>query len=102
MLLHPVPTSADAGPDLCALCPDLFPLHPDLFPCTCGVSRISTGSYKHSTCKGGGCHQLQLDAIIISTLTHSWLWLYKFSRPHIKHSVLRRGGLRVGTGCLCN
>ena len=23
LLLHPVPTSADAGPDLCTLCPDL-------------------------------------------------------------------------------
>ena len=31
LLLHPVPTSADAGPDLCTLCPDLFTLHPDLY-----------------------------------------------------------------------
>ena len=30
LLLHPVPTSADAGPDLCTLCPDLCTLHPDL------------------------------------------------------------------------
>ena len=29
LLLHPVPTSADAGPDLCTLCPDLCTLHPD-------------------------------------------------------------------------
>ena len=31
LLLHPVPTSADAGPDLCTLCPDLCTLHPDLW-----------------------------------------------------------------------
>ena len=30
LLLHPVPTSADAGPDLCTLCPDHYTLHPDL------------------------------------------------------------------------
>ena len=30
LLLHPVPTSADAGPDLCTLHPDLCTLHPDL------------------------------------------------------------------------
>ena len=33
LLLHPVPTSADAGPDLCTLCPDLCTLHPDLWTC---------------------------------------------------------------------
>ena len=31
LLLHPVPTSADAGCDLCTLCPDLCTLHPDLW-----------------------------------------------------------------------
>ena len=31
LLLHPVPTSADAAPDLCTLCPDLCTLHPDLW-----------------------------------------------------------------------
>ena len=30
MLLHPAPTCADAGPDLCTLDPDLCTLHPDL------------------------------------------------------------------------
>ena len=31
LLLHPISTSADAGPDLCTLCPDLCTLHPDLW-----------------------------------------------------------------------
>ena len=31
LLLHPIPTSADAGPDLCTLCPVLCTLHPDLW-----------------------------------------------------------------------
>ena len=44
LLLHPVPTSADAGPDLCTLCPDLCTLHPDLWTFACGVSLLSTGA----------------------------------------------------------
>ena len=32
LLLHPVATSADAGPDLCTLCPDLCTLHLWCFP----------------------------------------------------------------------
>ena len=31
LLLHPVLTRVDAGPDLCTLCPDLCILHPDLW-----------------------------------------------------------------------
>ena len=37
LLLHPVPTSADAGPDLCT-CILTFA------PCTYGVSLLSTGA----------------------------------------------------------
>ena len=59
LLLHPVPTSADAGPDLCTLCPDLCTLHPDLW--TLGLRCFPSFNWcKHSTCSGGGCHQLQL------------------------------------------
>ena len=68
-------TSTDPGPDLCTLCPDPCTLHPDLwtlclwcFPNWC----------KHSTCTGGGCHQLQLALVVLfhsatsadSPLTH--------------------------------
>ena len=62
LLLHPVPTSADAGPDLCTLCPDLCTLcpdhctlHPDLW-ILCLWCFPSFNWCKHSTCTGGGCH----------------------------------------------
>ena len=42
LLLHPVPTSANAGPDLCTLCPDLCTL--TFAPCAYGVSLLSTGA----------------------------------------------------------
>ena len=70
LLLHLVPTSADAGPDLCTLHPDLCTLHLWCFP--------SLDWCKHSTCTGDGCHQLQLAMVVLlhadtradSSLTH--------------------------------
>ena len=44
LLLHPVLTIADAGPDLCTLCPDLCTLYLTFGPCVCGVSLLSTGA----------------------------------------------------------
>ena len=44
LLLHPVPTSADAGPDLCTLCPDLCTCTLTFAPCAYGVSLLSTGA----------------------------------------------------------
>ena len=44
LLLHPVPTSADAGPDLCTLCPDFAPYILTFGPCAGGVSLLSTGA----------------------------------------------------------
>ena len=64
LLLHPVPTSADAGPDLCTLCPDLCTLHPDLWT-LCLWCFPSFNWCKHSTCTGGGCHQLQLALVVL-------------------------------------
>ena len=56
LLLHPVPTSSDAVHDLCTLCPDLWTLCLWCFP--------SFNWCKHSTCTGGGCHQLQLALVV--------------------------------------
>ena len=64
LLLHPVPTSADAGPDLCTLCPDLCTLHPDLWT-LCLWCFPSFNWFKYSTCTGGGCHQLQLALVVL-------------------------------------
>ena len=64
LLLHPVPTSADAGPDLCTLCPDLCTLHPDLWT-LCLWCFPSFNWCKYSTCTGGGCHQLQLALVVL-------------------------------------
>ena len=64
LLLHPVPTSADAGPDLCTLCPDLCTLHADLWT-LCLWCFPSFNWCKHSTCTGGGCHQLQLALVVL-------------------------------------
>ena len=64
LLLHPVPTSADAGRDLCTLCPDLCTLHPDLW-ILCLWCFPSFNWCKHSTCTGGGCHQLQLVLVVL-------------------------------------
>ena len=44
LLLHPVPTSADAGCDLCTLCPELCTLLLTFGSCACGVSFLSTGA----------------------------------------------------------
>ena len=67
LLLHPVPTSADAGPDLCTLCPDLCTLHPDLWT-LCLWCFPSFNWFKYSTCTGGGCHQLQLALVVLNTV----------------------------------
>ena len=64
LLLHPVPTSADAGCDLCTLCPDLCTLHPHLW-ILCLWCFPSFNWCKHSTCTGGGCHQLQLALVVL-------------------------------------
>ena len=64
LLLHPVPTSADAGPDLCTLCPDLCTLCPDLWT-LCLWCFPSFNWCKYSTCTGGGCHQLQLALVVL-------------------------------------
>ena len=58
VLLHPLPTCADAGPDLCTFCPDLCTLHPDLgtLHLWCNSSIIQ---HKYPTCTRGG-HWLQL------------------------------------------
>ena len=63
LLLHPVPTSADAGPDLCTLCPDFCTLHPDLWT-LCLWCFPSFNWCQHSTWTGGGCHQLQLAPVV--------------------------------------
>ena len=44
LLLHPVLTSADAGPDLCTLCPDLCTCTLTFALCAYGVSLLSTGA----------------------------------------------------------
>ena len=53
LLLYPVPTSADAAPDLCTLCPDLCTLHLDLWT-LCLWCFPSFNWCKHSTCTAGG------------------------------------------------
>ena len=63
LLLHLVPTSA-AGPDLFTLCPDLCTLHFDLWT-LCLWCFPSFNWCKHSTCTGGGCHQLQLALVML-------------------------------------
>ena len=81
LLLHPVPTSADAGPNLCTLCSDLFTLHPDLWT-LCLWCFPSFNWCKHSTCTGGSCHQLQLALVVlfhsatIVQIVHLHTWWY--------------------------
>ena len=51
LLLHPLSTCADAGPDLCTFCPDL---------CTLRLWCYSSiNQRKYSTCTHGGGHWLQ-------------------------------------------
>ena len=58
LLLHPLSTCADAGPDLCTFCPDLCTLCPDL--CTLRLWCYSSiNQRKYSTCTHGGGHWLQ-------------------------------------------
>ena len=80
LLLHPVPTSADAGSDLCTLCPDLSTLHPDLWT-LCLWCFASFKWCKHSTCTGGGCPQLQLAPVglfiqPLAQIVHLHTWWY--------------------------
>ena len=64
LLLYPVPTSTDAAPDFCTLCLYLCTLHPDLW--TLCLSCFPFFNWcKHSTCTGGGCHQLQLTPVVL-------------------------------------
>ena len=51
LLLHPVQTSTDAGPDLCTLCPDLCTLC--LWWCNPSTRTV------------GGCHQLQFALVVL-------------------------------------
>ena len=64
LLLDPILTIVDAGPDLCILCPDLCNLHPDLWT-WCLWCFPSFNWCKHSTCTGGDCHQLQLALVVL-------------------------------------
>ena len=64
LLLFPVPTSADAGPDLCTLRPGICTLHPDLWT-LCLWCFPSFNWFKHSTCTGGGSHQVQLAPVVL-------------------------------------
>ena len=80
LLLHPLPTCADAGPDLCTFCPDLCTLHPDL--CTlCLWCYPSMNQRKYSTCTHGGGHWLQL-ALVVLSFSHwreyslRWWWCH--------------------------
>ena len=52
LLLLPLPTGADAGPDLYTFCPDLCTLHLWCYP--------SINEHKYSACTHGGGHWLQL------------------------------------------
>ena len=68
LLLHPLLTCADAGPDLCTFCPDLCTLHPDL--CTLRLwCYPSINQHKYSTCTHGGGHWQQLALV---TLDHAY------------------------------
>ena len=66
LLLHPLLTCADAGPDLYTACPDLCTLRPDLCtlrPDLCTLHLwcyASINQRKYSTCTHGGGHWLQL------------------------------------------
>ena len=73
LLLHPVPTSADAGPDFCTWCPDLWTWCLWCFP--------SSNWSIHSTCTGCGCHQLQLALVelfhsALAQIVHLHMWWY--------------------------
>ena len=57
LLLHPVLTSTDVGPNLCTLCPDLWTL--------CLWCLPSFNWCEHSTCTGGGCQQVQLALVVL-------------------------------------
>ena len=70
LLLHPLPTCADGGPDLCTVCPDLCTLCLWCYPLI--------NQHKYSTCTLGGGHWLQLALVVFS-----------FSHWH-RHSLHRR------------
>ena len=74
LLLHPVPTSTDAGPDLCTLHPDLCTLHLWYFP--------SFNWCKHSTCTRGGSPS--------ATCTGPWCF---FIHPLAQNLHLHSGNL---------
>ena len=62
LLLHPLPTCPDAGPDLCTLHPDLCTLRLWCYP--------SINQRKYSTCTHGGGHWLQLALAAFFPSTH--------------------------------
>ena len=93
MLLHPLPTCTDAGPDLCTFCTDLRILRSDL--CTLHLwCYPSINKRKYSTCTHGGGYWLQLALVafflqpLAQTLlagggaTHCNLHWWSFSSTH--------------------
>ena len=87
LLLHPVPTSADAGPEICNLCPDLCTLHPDLWA-LCLWCFPSFNWCKHSTCTGGNlrwwCFSIQPLAQIVHL--HTW-WYHLLQLALVVHFI---------------
>jgi len=64
LFLHPLPTCAGAGSDLCTFFPDLCALCPGL--CTLRLwCYPSIDQCKYSTCTHGGGHWLQLALVAI-------------------------------------
>ena len=68
LLLHPVPTSADAGPDLCTLCLTFAPYILTFGPCACGVSLLSTGA------------NIPLAQVVVATSCNLRSWCF-FTQP---------------------
>ena len=63
LLVHPVLISADAGPDLWTLT-----FAQCILTCMCTLCLWCFPSFNwcnHSTCTGGGCHQLQLVLVVL-------------------------------------
>ena len=74
LLLHPLLTCTDAGPDLCTFCPDLCTLHPDL--CTLHLWCHPSINWHTST---------PLAHMVVVTGCNLHWWRYSFSHWH-KHS----------------
>ena len=74
LLLHPLPTCADTGPDV--FCPDLCTLRSDFAPCTCGVLLLSNST------------STPLAHIVVVTGYNLHWWHFSFSHWR-KHSLHR-------------